>query len=196
MSAVLKPPSISAEDYLTHERSALSKSEFHDGQIIAMTGSSRKHNVIALNIAADLRSQLKKRPCETYINDMRVKALNANNYYYPDIAVVCGTPQFAEDAYMDTLLNPSVIIEVLSPSTEAYDRGEKFARYRKIDSLQAYVLVAQDQVMIERYERLGDVWQLTETVDLNGSVNLACIGCTLSLAEIYDKVFDGEDRGA
>lgn len=191
MSAVLNPPRISAEDYLTHERSAVTKSEFHDGQIIAMTGSSRKHNLITVNISREMSIQLKKRPCEVYINDMRVKAVNANNYYYPDIAVVCGTPQFAEDAYMDTLLNPSVIIEVLSASTEAYDRGEKFSRYRKIDSLQAYVLVAQDQAMIERYERLGDVWQLTETVDLNGSVNLSCIDCTLSLAEVYDKVFDG-----
>ena len=121
---------------------------------------------------------------------MRVKALNANNYYYPDIVVVCGTPHFAEDALMDTLLNPSVIVEVLSPSTEAYDRGEKFARYRKIDTLQAYLLVAQDQPMIEHYERIGAVWQLSESVGLDACVELASIDCRLSLAEVYDKVLD------
>ncbi|MCX7098467.1 MAG: Uma2 family endonuclease [Methylococcales bacterium] len=135
MSTQLKPTAYTAEAYLKLERSATSKSEFHDGQIYAMTGASREHNLITVNITAALHSQLKNRPCESYTSDMRVKALKANNYYYPDIVVVCGAPQFEEVAFMDTLTNPTVLIEVLSPSTEAYDRGVKFARYRKIETL-------------------------------------------------------------
>ncbi len=189
MSAVLTQPHYTAEDYLTLERSASIKSEFHEGQIYAMTGASRKHNLITVNIAGELRDQLKKRPCEAYISDMRVKAAKVVNYYYPDIAVVCGTPQF-EDTHLDTLINPTVLIEVLSPSTEAFDRGGKFAHYRKIASLQEYLLVAQDQPSIERYVRQGDVWILTEAVGLEASVPLESIDCVLSLGEVYDKVMD------
>jgi len=109
MSAVLKQPYISAEDYLKMERSTSSKSEFHDGQIYAMTGASRKHNLASGNIYRELSQQLKKRPCEAYINDMRVKAADARSYHYPDIAVVCGKPEF-EDAHLDTLLSPTVLV--------------------------------------------------------------------------------------
>ena len=188
MSAVLEKNRYTAEDYLTLERSASSKSEFHDGQILAMTGASRKHNLVSGNIYRELSLQLKKRPCEAYINDMRVKAAQANSYHYPDIAVVCGTPQF-EDAQVDTLLNPTLLVEVLSPSTEAYDRGGKFAHYRKIDTLREYLLVL-DQPGIERYVRQGDVWILTEAVGLEASVALESIDCVLSLREVYDKVLD------
>ena len=189
MSAVLEKNRNTAEDYLTLERSASSKSEFHDGQIFAMTGASRKHNLVSGNIYRELSLQLKKSPCEAYINDMRVKAAQANSYHYPDIAVVCGTPQF-EDAQVDTLLNPTLLVEVLSPSTEAYDRGGKFAHYRKIDTLREYLLVAQDQPSIERYVRQGDVWILTEAEGLEASVPLESIDCVLSLREVYDKVLD------
>ncbi|MDD5579804.1 MAG: Uma2 family endonuclease [Methylobacter sp.] len=189
MSSILTQTRYTAEDYLTLERSASCKSEFHDGEIYAMTGASRKHNLITVNIAGELRSQLKKRPCEAYINDMRVKAAEARSYHYPDIVVVCGTPQF-EDAHVDTLLNPALLIEVLSPSTEAYDRGGKFAHYRKIPTLLEYLLVSQDQPSIERYMRQGDVWILTEAVGLEASVPLESIDCILSLREIYDKVPD------
>ncbi len=156
MSALLTQTHYTVEDYLTLERSASYKSEFRDGQIYAMTGASRKHNLVSGNIYRELSMQLKKRSCEAYINDMRVKATEALSYYYPDVAVVCGTPQF-EDAQVDTLLNPTLLIEVLTPSTEAYDRGKKFAHYRKIASLREYLLVAQDQPNIERYVRRGDV---------------------------------------
>ncbi|MGZ8223504.1 MAG: Uma2 family endonuclease, partial [Methylobacter sp.] len=118
MSSVLTQTHYTAEDYLTLERSASCKSEFHDGQIHAMTGSNRKHNLVSGNICAELSLQLKKRPCEVYMSDMRVKAIEARSYHYPDVVVVCGTPQF-EDAHVDTLLNPTLLIEVLSPSTEA-----------------------------------------------------------------------------
>lgn len=195
MSSVIKQKYYTAEDYLTLERNALYKSEFHNGEIFAMTGASRKHNLIAFNIAGELRAQLKNRPCEAYIADMRVKATKAHSYHYPDIAVVCGTPQF-EDAHVDTLLNPTLLIEVLSPSTEAYDRGGKFAHYRKIASLCEYLLVTQDQPSIERYLRQGEVWILSEAVDIGASVSLESIGCTLSLREVYDKVLDDADESA
>lgn len=191
MPAVLKQTHYTAEDYLLLERSALYKSEFRDGQIHAMTGASREHNLVAVNIAGELRDQLKKRPCEAYINDMRVKAAEARSYHYPDIAVVCGAPQF-EDAHVDTLLNPTVLIEVLSPSTEAYDRGGKFTHYRKIPTLCEYLLVAQDQPSIEHYVRQEGGWVLTEAVGLDASVSLDSIGCALSLREVYDKVLDDE----
>jgi Uma2 family endonuclease len=154
-----------------------------------MTGASRKHNLVSGNIYRELSLQLKKRPCEAYINDMRVKASEASSYHYPDVAVVCGTPQF-EDAQVDTLLNPTLLIEVLSPSTEAYDRGSKFAHYRKIASLREYLLVAQDQPNIERYVRQGDVWILSEVTGIEATMSLDSIDCVLSLREVYDKVVD------
>ncbi len=126
MSAVLTQTHYTAEEYLALDRSATNKNEFHDGQIFAMTGASRKHNLIEINISSELRSQLKNRTCEAYGSNMRVKAATAQNYHYPDAVVVCGTPEF-EDAHVDTLLNPTLLIEVLSPSTESYDRGAKFA---------------------------------------------------------------------
>ena len=195
MSAVLTQTHYTPEDYLALERSASSKSEFHDGQIYAMTGASRKHNLVSGNIYRELSLQLKKRPCEAYINDMRVKAAEARSYHYPDIVVVCGTPQF-EDAYVDTLLNPTVLIEVLSPSTEAYDRGGKFAHYRKIATLREYLLVTQDEPSIERYLRQGDVWILTEALGLDATMPLESINCTLSLREVYDKVLEEGDTEA
>ncbi len=189
MSALLTQTHYTVEDYLTLERSASYKSEFRDGQIYAMTGASRKHNLVSGNIYRELSLQLKKRSCEAYINDMRVKATEASSYYYPDVTVVCGTPHF-EDAQVDTLLNPTLLIEVLSPSTEAYDRGKKFAHYRKIASLREYLLVAQDQPNIERYLRRGDVWILSEVLGIEASIALESIDCVLSLREVYDKVLD------
>jgi Uma2 family endonuclease len=193
MSAVLTQTHYTAEEYLALERSASYKSEFHDGQIYAMTGASRKHNLITINIARELSLQLKKRPCEAYINDMRVKAAQARSYHYPDIVVVCDAPQF-EDAFVDTLLNPTLLVEVLSPSTEAYDRGGKFSHYRKIATLREYLLVSQDEAIIERYIRQGDVWILTEALGLEASMPLESIGCVLDLREVYDKVLDDADN--
>ncbi|PKM09991.1 MAG: hypothetical protein CVV06_15790 [Gammaproteobacteria bacterium HGW-Gammaproteobacteria-10] len=172
---------------LTLERSAAYKSEFHDGQIYAMTGASREHNLITVNIARELSVQLKKRPCEAYISDMRVKAAKAQSYHYPDIVVVCGTAQF-EDMHVDILLNPTLLIEVLSPSTEAYDRGGKFAHYRKIPTLSEYLLVSQEQPSIERYMRQGDVWILSEALGLDAVMPLESIACVIKLREVYDKV--------
>ena len=190
MSAIPAQTIYTVEEYLATQRSALAeKCEFIDGQIYAMGGASREHNLISVNIAAELRNQLKGRPCETYANDMRVKPIAAQRYYYPDIAVVCGKPEF-EDGHADTLLNPVVLIEVLSDSTEAHDRGGKFTSYRRIATLREYLLVSQDQPLVEHYVRQGDAWVLTEAAGLDNAVDLQAIGCALPLREVYDRVFD------
>ena len=192
MSAAVAERVYSPEDYLAQERIAEHKSEFMDGRIYAMTGASRAHNLITVNLARSLGNQLLNRPCEAYISDMRVKAADARSYRYPDVAVVCGRPEF-EDEHADTLLNPTLLIEVLSPCTEAGDRGEKFVEYRCIPSLKQYILVEQDKPRIERYERQRDGWLLTETAGLDATVSLDAVGCVLALAEVYDKVFGVPD---
>jgi Uma2 family endonuclease len=194
MSALPAQRTYTAEEYLTLERSSLEgKCEFVDGQIFAMAGGNRLHNIINVNIVSELNKQLKGKPCEAYANDMRVKAAEAKGYHYPDIAVVCGKPEF-EDGQMDTLLNPNVLVEILSSSTEAYDRGDKFSGYRKIPSLREYLLVSQDKPLIERYVRQGDAWVLTEMEGLEGVVNLETIGCVLAMSEVYDRVLDKSSK--
>lgn len=140
----------SAQEYLELERRAATKSEFFAGEIFAMTGASRDHNLIVANLVRELTLELKGRPCETYPSDMRVKVNATGLYTYPDLAVVCGPPQF-DDEQKDTLLNPTLIVEVLSISTEAYGRGKKFAHYRKIGSLAEVLLVSQDKPHVDRY---------------------------------------------
>lgn len=180
---------ITPEEYLALERASERKSEYFLGEVFAMGGASREHNLIVGNVVRDLGNQLKGRPCETYPSDMRVKVSASGLYTYPDVAVVCGQPQF-EDAQVDTLLNPTLVIEVLSESTEAYDRGEKFAQYRSIESLQEYVLISQDRCQVERLVRQpnGREWLYSEASDPAGSVPLAAIGCRLSLTEVYERV--------
>ncbi|MGH8476154.1 MAG: Uma2 family endonuclease [Methylococcales bacterium] len=186
-NSALKQEPLSVEEYLVLERAAECKSEFRAGYLYAMTGASREHNLISINIARELTRQLKGRPCEAYVNDMRVKAAQAHGYHYPDVAVVCGRPEF-EDEHADTLLNPKLLIEVLSRSTEACDRGDKFVNYLKIPSLREYLLVSQHLPRIERYVRQGEVWELTEAEGLQASLVLDSIGCTLILSEVYDRV--------
>ena len=178
-----------AVDYLAFERASELRHELIDGEIYEMTGASREHNLISLNIGGALNNQLRKQPCEVYASDMRVKT-SATGYSYPDVVVVCGEPVL-EDSHGDTLLNPTVVIEILSPSTERYDRGAKFQQYRALASLQTYILVSQESPRIEMYTRQSDgVWVLSEMADLaNGVLEIAIIGCTLSLADIYARVF-------
>lgn len=183
------------EEYLALERKAEYKSEYVNGRIYAMTGASREHNLIAGNVFARLHARLRGRPCEVYMSDMRVKVSPTGAYHYPDVVAVCGAPRF-EDSHVDTLLNPTVIVEVLSPSTEAYDRGEKFAHYRRLETLAEYVLVAQDKLRVEHYQRDGERWVLTEISGLEGVLSLPTVGCEIPLREIYERVeFDvREDR--
>ena len=182
------------EEYLALEREATTKSEYVDGEIFAMAGASCVHMTIAFNVAGELHRQLKGRPCTAYISDMRVKVSPTGMYTYPDVVAVCGKTQL-EDARFDTLLNPTVIVEVLSPSTEGYDRGAKFAHYRRLESLQEYLLVAQDAVHLEHYVRQADGrWLLSEANRLQDEIHLPAIDCRLSLAEVYDKTEIQEDR--
>ncbi len=179
---------ITAVDYLALERTAEIKSEYLNGRIYAMSGASEEHNTIVFNLARRIGNQLDKKPCRGYVNDMRVKVSPTGLYTYPDVVVVCGEPRF-EDAQVDTLLNPTVIIEVLSDSTAAYDRGEKFAHYRALQSLSDYLLVAQDQPRIEHYQRQPDGrWLYSATDGLDAQVEISTIGCALSLAEVYERV--------
>ena len=178
---------LTPEEYLATERKALTKSEYRNGQIHAMPGASRKHNLITAHIVGELYIQLRDRSCEVYPSDMRVKVSAAGFYTYPDVIVVCDEPRF-DDTHFDTLLNPTVLIEVLSPSTAAYDRGDKFAAYQKLDSLCEYVLISQNSVCIEHYLRQGQEWELTEFRSLSDVFPLTSIGCQLSLRAIYAKI--------
>lgn len=186
---------VSAEEYLRLERLAEYKSEYLNGEIFAMSGASREHNLITINISRELSQQLKGRPCEVYAGDMRVKVLWNGLYTYPDVAVVCGEPQF-EDDQVDTLLNPTVLVEVLSPSTERYDRIAKSSYYRTIDSLKEHLLVAQDEVRLEQYVRHADgQWRLFEYLTLESTVHLASLECSLPLTDVYDRItFDPNSR--
>jgi Uma2 family endonuclease len=187
MSAVPKP-FLTPQEYLARERRAETKSEYLRGEMFAMSGASREHNLIAANVSAELRQQLRQRPCEVYPADMRVKVSPTGLYTYPDVTVVCGEPQF-EDAEVDTLLNPTVLVEVLSPSTADYDRGGKWTHYRRLASLQEYVLVSQDRPLVEHYVRQdSDQWLLTEQRGLEDMLVLSSISCQIPLAEIYLKV--------
>ena len=179
------------EEYLARERMAESKSEYLDGEILAMAGASRAHNLITVNLSREVSQQLRGRPCEAYTADMRVRVHETGLYTYPDIVVACGDIQF-EDDQVDTLLNPVVVIEVLSPKTEAYDRGEKFAHYRRLESLQEYILVAQDKVRVERYVRQGDQWVLTELNTFDDILRVEAIDCHVRLGDIYERVTRGE----
>ena len=175
------------EEYLARERMAETKSEYLGGEIVAMAGATRAHNLMVGNLYRELSQQLRGGPCEAYVNDMRVRVNRTGLYTYPDIVVACGEIQF-DDNQADTLLNPVVVIEVLSPKTEAYDRGDKFAHYRRLDSLQEYVLVAQDKMRVERYVRQGEAWVLSELSAPDDVVSLSAIGCNVTLRDLYERV--------
>lgn len=183
---------LTPQEYIALERKTLPdadtvRSEYLDGEIIAMSGASFAHNLITANISGELRNRLKGSGCIVFANDMRVSILLTTSYFYPDVGVVCEEPRFEDDGF-DTLLTPKVIVEVLSPSTEAYDRGEKFAHYRQLQSLKEYILVSQDQVRVEHYFRQGEQWIFTDFQKLEQQLPLTSIPCKLPLQEIYDLV--------
>jgi len=178
----------SVEEYLDIERAGPIKHEYYRGEIFALAGSSEAHNLILTNILMSLGMQLRNRPCKVYPSDMRLKIPKTGLYTYPDVSIVCGTPHF-DDAKQDTLLNPIIVIEILSPSTERYDRGKKFQNYRTVMSIQEYVLVSQDEYHIEHYTNQHDGNWLLATYDgRNTTVILKTIDCTLLLDDVYDKV--------
>lgn len=182
-----RTPILTPAEYLALERQSETKSDYWNGEVYALAGTSRAHGLIVANLTFSLVGQLKKRPCEVYPSDTRVKAAHAA-YTCPDVVVVCGRPEF-EDRERDTLLNPTVLIEVLSPATEAYDRGAKFEAYRSLPSLSDYLLVAQDRAAVELYTRqAADRWLLTPYTGLEAVVRIESIGCELRLVDLYDKV--------
>jgi Uma2 family endonuclease len=187
MSSAAAQTRYTPAQYLALERKAEYKSEYSDGVITAMSGASRAHNLVAASILREIGTRLKGKPCEAYVGDMRVRLGPSPRYTYPDIVVACGEPRF-EDDVLDTLTNPTLIVEILSPSTESYDRGRKFEQYRRIASLREYVLVAQDRILIERYTRQGEEWVLTDFRSREDVLGLASIDCEVPLAEIYDRV--------
>jgi Uma2 family endonuclease len=179
---------VSPEEYLTLERKAEYRSENLHGEIFAMTGANRKHNLITVNIAAELNLQLKGKTPEVYATRMRIKVPAIGLYTYPDVVIVSDEPQL-EDDYCDTLLNPTVLFEVLSKTTERYDRIAKSGYYRALESLAEHLLVAQDEISVRQYVKQPDGhWALIETRSIEGMIELNSIGCSLTLANIYHKV--------
>ena len=181
-------PLLTPEQYLASERAGDRKHEYCRGEVFAMVGASFEHVGIAANLVASLHGQLQGRPCRVFSSDLRVKVSQTGLYTYPDVGVVCDEPQF-DDAYSDTLLNPRVIIEVLSASTESYDRGKKFAHYRTIESLTEYLLIAQDQPCVEQYIRQPtDDWLLHEATEPAETIHLPSIECDLKLSDVYASI--------
>jgi len=179
---------ITREEYLALERKSETRNEYLKGEVFAMTGASLRHNLITVNIASELKQQLKQTDCKVLVSDMRVSAPGATLYTYPDVVVVCGEAQL-EDKQFDTLLNPCLIIEVLSRSTAAYDQEIKFGYYRTIESLTEYLLVAQDEHHIAQHIRQPDGrWLLADIRGLESRIELATVPCTLALSEVYDRV--------
>jgi Uma2 family endonuclease len=188
MSAIPQRSKWTVEDYLAFERESEEKHEFLDGEIFAMAGASLSHNRIVRNLNTTIHTQLRNSPCEVFPSDLRLKISATGLYTYPDIMVVCGEPQL-EDTPTDTLLNPTLIIEVLSPSTEAYDRGKKFEHYRTLESFREYILIAQDRFHVEPYVRQADnQWLLSDYNKPDDVINLSSIDCTLLVGDIYEKV--------
>ena len=188
------PKFMTPEEYLRLERASQEKHEYFKGEIFAMTGASENHNIVVSSTLATLYGQLRKKPCQIYPSDMRVRIPATGLYTYPDISVVCGTPEFEDDG-LDTLLNPIVIIEVLSASTEQYDRGKKFQHYRTIGSLHEYILIAQDSIRIEHFARQGNQWILTDAKTSDTVLALPSIDCTLALSDVYEKVNFDDTQG-
>ena len=187
MSSLAAQTVFTPEEYLVSERKATLKSEYLRGQILAMSGASLAHTRITADIVTELNNQLRGGECEVISNDMRVKTGPKGAYFYPDVVVFCGEPE-VEDNVFDTLLNPILVIEVLSPSTEVYDRGEKFRHYQELTSLREYVLVSQDRVRVEQYRLLKTQWVQTEFRALEDVLPLVSIGCELPLRDIYRRV--------
>jgi Uma2 family endonuclease len=176
---------LTPEEYLEIERRAERKSEYFEGQMFAMAGASHAHIMIVGNLGREVGNQLKGGPCREYASEMRLRVAPNGLYTYPDLMVICGGPQFVDNR-TDTVVNPVLIIEVLSESTEAYDRGKKFEQYRKLASLREYVMVAQDEPHIEQYVRQSDGhWLLAETSGIDASLQFASINCVLPISEVY-----------
>ncbi len=179
---------LTPQEYLARERKAAFKSEFYRGEMFAMAGASWEHTLVKDNISHEARNEIDDGPCRVLTSDLRVKVDATGLYTYPDVIIVCNEPQFEDDVF-DTLLNPLALMEVLSESTERYDRGTKAGHYRRIPSLKEYILIAQDEPLVERYVRQpDDSWLLTEFRGIDQTLTLASVPVKLTLAAIYRGV--------
>lgn len=178
---------LSPEEYLAIERQAEYKSEYVDGVMYEMAGGSERHNLIAGNLITELNLQLRETPCRVYPSDLRVRAANSKRFFYPDVSVVYAEPQFADDE-RDVVLNPILIVEVLSETTAAFDRGKKFQSYQQIEFLQEYLLVSQDEYVVEHYLRQEEGrWLYTRVSGLDVAIILPTLKIQLALKAIYNK---------
>ncbi len=182
------PATITAAEYLAAERKSLQRHEFSKGEIIPITGASRPHNLITTDLVVKIGNVLLNEDYEVYQNDMRVHNPVSETYSYPNIVVVKGTPQLEDDQF-DTLLNPVLIIEMRSPGTESYDRGNKALAYRQIPSLHEYLLISQDKAVVEPWVRLPEnKWQVEDIEGLDGTLRLLDGTCEIKLTDVYRKV--------
>lgn len=181
---------LTPEEYLAIERAAETKSEYFDGRMFAMSGARWVHNRIAVHLASEFDRQLRGRPCGVGNSDQRVCVSPSGPYVYPDVAVVCGKPEFL-DAELDTLINPTLIVEVLSPSTEKYDRGRKFDQYKRIASLRDYLLVSSDCIQADLYTRQPDGrWLFSRANTAEDTIDIPSLSCILKMSDVYaDVVF-------
>ncbi len=181
---------LSEEDYLGEERTALNKSEYYKGAIFAMAGATKEHNKIVASIIVAIGAHLKGNSCAFFPSDLRVHNTENSLYTYPDVTIVCGEEEYLDEKF-DTLLNPTVIFEVLSPSTEDYDRGTKFKLYRSIPSLKNYILVSSTEYLAEIYTRTeNDEWVLHTAKKRDSHIHISAIDYDLSLKDIYAQVED------
>jgi Uma2 family endonuclease len=183
---------LTEEEYLAVERAAEIRSEFYAGEMFAMSGGTMAHSILGSNFLAELHFALRDRSCIVFNPDMRIKVAKTELYTYPDVSAVCGQPLFADDK-KDSLLNPSLIVEVLSPSTESYDRGRKFEHYRSIETLHDYILVSQDRVLVEHYARQkAAAWLLRAYSQLEEELRIDSLSVAIPLSAIYRGIAFGE----
>lgn len=189
MVAHARAPFVTRDEYLKGEQDAVTKSEYFDGVIVAMAGASPEHDRTTGNIFASLHAQLRSSACEPFTSDIRVDVPTCNRYYYPDVSVTCGGSRFESVSGVRSLQNPTLVVEVLSESTEKADRGDKLLCYQTLESLETYIIVAQDEPLIQVYERQSDSsWLYTLYQGLDGTIRLPAIGCQLQLADVYARV--------
>jgi Uma2 family endonuclease len=189
-SPIESRPRYSVEEYLRLEGDSAERHEFRDGQIVAVSGGTEPHSLIIANVVGALWGRLRGGPCRVYESNLRLRIPRKPLYCYPDASIVCGPAQYdPQGPQRTTILNPRIIIEVLSPSTEAYDRGEKFTDYREIDSLEEYVLIDQKEPSVQTFLRQGDgTWSFAAWAGMETAAKIRCLGLEIPMAELYAGV--------
>ena len=179
----------SLEEYFELEKSRNEKFEFWDGNVWSMSGASFAHNQIVMNLSLEIGSKVRENGCHAFPSDMRIKVPSYSHYRYPDLTALCGKPEIEQIGGIEMLVNPQLIVEVLSDSTEAFDRGDKFSYYKSIESFSEYLLVAQHRIHVSQFIRHGDgFWINFEFNDLDDLVELKSVSCSLPLLSIYRDV--------